>query len=92
MTDTALGAWERFLRSCNTAGGHIILLIVMFCLLPVIGCTSNDVDDYRKAIFGALLLAMNSTRAGSSNSQANGQANGPASGYLNGQTNVHATK
>lgn len=70
MTDMVLGAWERFLRSCNTAGGHIILLIFMFCLLPVIGCTSTDVDDYRKAIFGALLLAMNSTRTGAQNGQA----------------------
>ena len=24
MTDMVLGAWERFLRSCNTAGGHIL--------------------------------------------------------------------
>jgi hypothetical protein len=46
------------------------LLIVMFCLLPMIGCTSTDVGDFRKAIFGALLLAMNSTRTGTQNGQA----------------------
>lgn len=61
-----LGAWERFLRSCNTPGGHIVLLIAMFCLLPAIGCDAADVGDYRKGIFGALLLAMNSTRPGPS--------------------------
>lgn len=54
-----LGAWERFLRSCNTPVGHIVLLIVMFCLLPAVGCDAADVGDYRKGIFGALLLAMN---------------------------------
>lgn len=59
-----LGAWERLLRSCNTPGGHIVLLILMFCLLPAVGCDAADVGDYRKGIFGALLLAMNSRRSG----------------------------
>jgi hypothetical protein len=84
VTETVLSAWERFLRSCNTAGGHIVLLIIMFCLLPVIGCTSAAVDDYRKAIFGALLLAMNSARGGSPVVPGNGQNNG--------QTNGHSSK
>ena len=84
MTESVLGAWERFLRSCNTAGGHIVLLLIMFCLLPAVGCTSAAVDDYRKAIFGALLLAMNSARGGTAGVAGNGQANG--------QTNGHSAK
>lgn len=76
MTETLLSAWERFLRSCNTAGGHIVLLIIMFCLLPAIGCTSAAVDDYRKAIFGALLLAMNSARGSGPMVPGNGHTNG----------------
>jgi len=79
MTETVLGAWERFLRSCNTAGGHIVLLIILFCLLPAVGCTSAAVDDYRKAIFGALLLAMNSARGGTTSTPGNGQTNGHSS-------------
>jgi len=79
MTETLLGAWERFLRSCNTAGGHIVLLIILFCLLPAVGCTSAAVDDYRKAIFGALLLAMNSARGGATSTSGNGQTNGHSS-------------
>jgi hypothetical protein len=56
----------------------------MFCLLPAVGCTSAAVDDYRKAIFGALLLAMNSARGSS--------AGVPGNGQTNGQTNGHSAK
>jgi hypothetical protein len=81
MTEKVLSAWERFLRSCNTAGGHIVLLLIMFCLLPAVGCTSAAVDDYRKAIFGALLLAMNSARGSSPVVPGNGQTNGHTNGH-----------
>ncbi len=81
MTERVLSAWERFLRSCNTAGGHIVLLLIMFCLLPAVGCTSAAVDDYRKAIFGALLLAMNSARGSNPVVPGNGQTNGQTNGH-----------
>ena len=81
MTESVLGAWERFLRSCNSAGGHIVLLIILFCLLPAVGCTSAAVEDYRKAIFGALLLAMNSARGSNPVVPGNGQANGQTNGH-----------
>jgi len=56
-----------------------VLLIILFCLLPAVGCTSAAVDDYRKAIFGALLLAMNSARGAATSTPGNGQANGHSS-------------
>lgn len=55
--ETAIRAWQDFLDSTNTDGGHLVILLGLFVFL-CLSTVSPTIEKYQGEIIGALIMGL----------------------------------